>query len=237
MYVCRLCPETAFKWQSCLYKHFLINHFNEQIRSLLPKEEPFKCPKCEYSAKQKHILMLHFGITHKVVLKLIEEAAAQGQPMILKASAEDLQISTSSAAAKATSKNSSSEKLVTEKAFNCPLCPLSISHGLKRGHLVKHFYAQLSAEVALKSASSESSPFECHLCRHVAIDRKSLVRHVGVIHGLVDSYIKDYLPDQDLKSDSYNQQSLFNDQPKEEFLNQVTSGAECRLCERPQFFR
>ena len=61
-------------------------------------------------------------------------------------------------------------QITTDKAFQCPMCPLLISHPLKRNHLVKHFYAQLSAEVATKSSASEA-PFECHLCRHVAVDR------------------------------------------------------------------
>ena len=84
MYKCRMCPETAFKWQSCLYKHFLINHFNEKIRSFLPEKEPFKCPKCEYVAKQKYILLLHYGITHKIVIKYLEEEeAARGLSMVV----------------------------------------------------------------------------------------------------------------------------------------------------------
>ena len=72
MYKCRMCPQTAFKWQSCLYKHFLMNHFNEKIRSqLVLDKEPFKCPKCEYTAKLRHVLLLHYGITHKVVAKMV----------------------------------------------------------------------------------------------------------------------------------------------------------------------
>ena len=70
----------------------------------------------------------------------------------------------------ASSKQPQPQPQITDKAFQCPMCPLLISHPLKRNHLVKHFYAQLSAEVATKAAASEA-PFECHLCRHVSVDR------------------------------------------------------------------
>ena len=59
-YACRLCPETAFKWQSTLYKHCLITHFSDQIRRMLPSEAPFKCPKCDYVAKQRYVHPVFF---------------------------------------------------------------------------------------------------------------------------------------------------------------------------------
>ena len=84
-----MCPEQAFKWQSALYKHFLINHFNEQVRNMLPSTEPFQCPKCEHVAKTKFHLLVHFGIVHKVVLKLLEQAEKEGQNLIVKAMHKD----------------------------------------------------------------------------------------------------------------------------------------------------
>ena len=61
-YKCRMCPNTAFKWQSCLYKHLLISHFSEKIKSIMPKiptkDSKWLCPmeNCDYEAKLKHIL-------------------------------------------------------------------------------------------------------------------------------------------------------------------------------------
>merc|ERR1711862_328121 len=60
-FACRLCPGTAFKWQSEFYKHCLMNHFSEQIQILAPAEAPFKCPKCEYIAKARYSLYIHIG--------------------------------------------------------------------------------------------------------------------------------------------------------------------------------
>ena len=32
LYPCQFCPESAFKWQSVLYKHWVFKHFNDEIR-------------------------------------------------------------------------------------------------------------------------------------------------------------------------------------------------------------
>ena len=94
-YKCRMCPSTAFKWQSCLYKHLLISHFSEKIKGMMPKNPPLICPmeNCEYEAKLKHILMIHVGITHKLLLKWVDEEAEanDGKSMIvLSKSTEEL---------------------------------------------------------------------------------------------------------------------------------------------------
>ena len=33
-----------------------------------------KCPKCEYVGKTRHTVLLHYGITHRIVVKYIDEA-------------------------------------------------------------------------------------------------------------------------------------------------------------------
>ena len=108
----------------------------------------------------KLILMLVFQFS-----KVEEEAAANnGVSLVVQTKITELPSSVSSQplALQSTTK-------VADKAFQCPICPMKISHALKRNHLVKHFYAQLSTEIALNGASEP--PFECHLCRHVAIDK------------------------------------------------------------------
>ena len=202
-YACRLCPETSFKWQSELYKHCLINHFNEEIRAMLPTntEPPFKCPKCDYHSKQKYALILHIGISHKVVLQFIEEAMKSnqslgGQSMIISRKSEAPPIIFSKNPVAQRSRFSDANSTVNQSSplsYNCPLCSLSVSNALKRHHLTKHFYVQLSAEIATKSgASSSEPPFECHLCHHVALTYNALIKHVGIFHKLVDKYIDDY---------------------------------------------
>ena len=164
LYACRVCPETAFKWQSGLYKHFLINHFNEQIRSMLPEKEPFKCPKCDYTAKAKYALVVHFGITHKMVLTMLEQAAQQGQNLVMKTvHKEDQENNSIVAQLQSSTQNLTSKSM----AFQCPYCPLKVSFALRRNHLTKHFYAQLSAEIAKNSQCSDEPPYSCYLCRHI----------------------------------------------------------------------
>lgn len=152
--------------------------------------------------------------------------------------------------------STSKQSLSRERVFDCPLCPLSISHGLRRNHLAKHFYAQLSAEVASKSASSAEAPFECHLCRHVAITRNGLIKHVGVVHQLVDQYVKDYNP-----LTTSNDNTVVTSEAAAAGGGATVAGTvkteelptsastllpmsattnkqfECRLCDNPQFFR
>ena len=112
-------------------------------------------------------------------------------------------------------------------AFQCPFCPLKVSFGLRRNHLAKHFYAQLSAEVAEKSQCSEEPPYSCYLCRHVAMDRNGLIKHVGVTHKVVDQFVKDSV------------EAFQGPQVKdsEDSQSKNTHGVECRLCDKPQHFR
>ena len=220
LYACKMCPETAFKWQSGLYKHFLINHFNEQIRSMLPASEPYKCPKCEYVAKAKYALLVHVGIAHKMVLTLLEQAAEKGQNLIVKAVHKEENTPSKFNIVQPILVNAN-ENL----AFQCPFCPLKVSFGLRRNHLAKHFYAQLSAEVAEKSPCSEEPPFSCYLCRHVALDRNSLIKHVGVTHKVVDQFIKD------------SNVTLEDSAEVNDITPPPQHGVECRLCDKPQSFR
>ena len=145
--------------------------------------------------------------------------------------------------------STSKQSLSRERAFDCPLCPLSISHGLRRNHLAKHFYAQLSAEVASKSASSAEAPFECHLCRHVAITRNGLIKHVGVVHQLVDPLTTstDNTVVTSEASAADDGATVVGAVKTEELptsastLHPVSATTnkhlECRLCDNPQFFR
>ena len=51
------------------------------------KDSKWLCPmeNCDYEAKLKHILMIHVGITHKLLLKWVDEEAEanDGKSMIV----------------------------------------------------------------------------------------------------------------------------------------------------------
>lgn len=201
---------------------------------MLPDQEPFKCPKCDYSHTKKYVLMLHFGITHKEVLKLIEEASKKmGESMIVLNKTSSVPALVHQKSKAQPKKPSTGSNL----AFDCPMCSLSISPGHKRQHLAKHFYAQLSSEVS----SQLEPPFECHLCRHVAINRHCLIKHVAVAHQLVDQYVKDYLSSDTAEDSDTNMLEVKVEsceaEPLEAQRPANVNGIECRLCDKPQFFK
>ena len=190
LYYCVFCPGASFKWQSELYKHCLFKHFNEEIKANIADEPPFKCPenKCEYIGATKTAALCHYGITHKVVAKHIEEAIKK-DPSLEMAKAS---IATTSSLSHIPTRGRGSLKPPGEDyeaPFKCLMCNLSVSSGQRNAHLCRHFHDILSADLPVKA------PFECpkEKCRFVGIDRLTLIRHYGGYHGLVDQYLKDYL--------------------------------------------
>ena len=58
------------------------------------------------------------------------------------------------------------------------------------------------------------------------MDRNSLIKHVGVTHKVVDRFVKDY------------QEMDVKDEPNDGSAPALnTSNVECRLCDKPQYFR
>ena len=191
LYYCVFCPGASFKWQSELYKHCLFRHFHEEIKANISGDPPFRCPesKCEYIGATKTAALCHYGITHKVVAKHIQEAIKKDPS--LEMAKTSITASTPSLSNLPTrgrgSRNIPSEDY--EAPFKCLMCTLSVSSGQRNAHLCRHFHDALSADLPVKA------PFECpnEKCRFVGIDRLTLIRHYGGYHGLVDQYLKDYL--------------------------------------------
>ena len=68
------------------------------------------------------------------------------------------------------------------------MCSLSVATTAGRdSHLTKHFEKYLVADLP------SQAPFACPLCRYVARDKRSLVKHYGTYHGVVKQYFRDYL--------------------------------------------
>ena len=65
-YNCKFCSE-EFKWQYELLKHCVFRHFLDDIKKDLPDEFPAKCPKCEFTGRNRSTLVLHYGVTHRVI--------------------------------------------------------------------------------------------------------------------------------------------------------------------------
>ena len=102
-----------------------------------------------------------------MVLTMLEQAAQQGQNLVVKAVHEEDHSSNTSVIAKLQQTSSTQNLSSKSMAFQCPYCPLKVSFALRRNHLTKHFYAQLSAEIATNSQCSDEPPYCCYLCRHI----------------------------------------------------------------------
>ena len=165
-YNCKFCPE-EFKWQYELLKHCVFRHFLDDIRKELPDEFPAKCPKCEFTARNRPTLVLHYAVSHRVIQKLIEDAAQN--------KTDGLAIAGRAASASA-AQAAPSQQSQAEKPFSCPLCSLKISARQQMDHLCTHFNERLSERLP------QAAPFACPDCRFVGTDRRRLVRHYGGFH-------------------------------------------------------
>ena len=69
---CPICKSTFLKDEDFLY-HAAESHFADKLKTDLPQVAPFKCPKCPIICKDLQRLVLHYGLTHNMVLKLLNE--------------------------------------------------------------------------------------------------------------------------------------------------------------------
>ena len=69
---CPICKSTFLKDGDFLH-HAAESHFADKLKTDLPQVAPFKCPKCPIICKDLQRLVLHYGLTHNMVLKLLNE--------------------------------------------------------------------------------------------------------------------------------------------------------------------
>ena len=181
-YNCKFCSE-EFKWQYELLKHCVFRHFLDDIKKDLPDEFPAKCPKCEFTGRNRSTLVLHYGVTHRVIQKLIEDAQSNPESV-----ANKLRAPPRGATAAATSASASQQSQV-ERPFSCPLCSLKVSRRQQMDHLCTHFSERLSQRLPA------AGPFACPDCRFVGTDRRRLVRHYGGHHGHAHALLVEHLRD------------------------------------------
>lgn len=184
---------------------------------------PFQCPKCEYVGSNKTMILLHYGITHKVALKFVEKALSEGKMIqhVSDVSADAGAATALTAVVKRSMSSSQLPGIVAASAFKCPMCTLTLSHSSRSDHLSKHFYDSLSADLPL------SVPFSCPKmnCRFVAVDRMSLVRHYGNYHGVSDKLLREYLIRTGADCSAVTVRDRCDDIA-------AKIGVECRLCEQ-----
>ena len=71
---CKLCSVKS-RGMSEHLRHLSKVHFKHKLLSEMPKTAPYKCPwsGCEVTKKDRFNLALHYGMSHKMALKLVQE--------------------------------------------------------------------------------------------------------------------------------------------------------------------
>ena len=71
---CKICAVKS-RGMSEYLKHLSKVHFKHKLLSEMPKQAPYKCPwpSCEVTKKDRFNLALHYGMIHKMALKLVQE--------------------------------------------------------------------------------------------------------------------------------------------------------------------
>ena len=166
------CPvqgcNATFTSPSVLLRHATDKHFVDRFARELPQAPPFLCPMCGQSTQDQISLIRHWGVAHKMALKVINEQ--MGRPncfdaTILKTFA------------------------VAGVRENCPLCK-----GCFQGRqlLLRHL-----ADTHFKDRMCNGIPdqegliYKCPQCNHIARDRQSFVRHYGIVHKMVIKYLNE----------------------------------------------
>ena len=73
-YNCKVCAYQC-RGLSEYLKHLSKIHFKHKLLSMVPTTSPYKCPwqGCEMVKKDRFSISLHYGVTHKVALKLMQD--------------------------------------------------------------------------------------------------------------------------------------------------------------------
>jgi hypothetical protein len=73
-YDCKICAVKS-KGMTEYLRHLSKVHFKHKLLSCVPKTSPFKCPAkdCDVTKKDRFNIALHYGMTHKIVLNLLQE--------------------------------------------------------------------------------------------------------------------------------------------------------------------
>ena len=79
-YPCALCSTETFRWQFDLYKHYATQHFYDELASQLQLEAgpPYKCLQCSVTTETEKQILIHYGLTHKAVQKILQKTVGVG---------------------------------------------------------------------------------------------------------------------------------------------------------------
>ena len=163
---CKLCGK-YFTSPRYMWGHMGDEHFQKELDADLPKEAPFKCPKCpgdnQYTGADLRTLRVHYGTRHKAVMPLLAKQ--------LNIPLEELK----------------REYLPAGDTGNtCQFCGKSffsqmdyLKHSLL--HVRKRVYQDLP----------ENEPYLCPKCPFTGGSRITLLLHYGLQHNVVAELLKE----------------------------------------------
>lgn len=147
-------------------RHAAEKHYIEQIKHELPQDTPFQCPACDFVGKELKLLIRHYGVKHEVVLRILNERAGKPNscdPDILK------QFETSD-----------------NQREVCPMCKSNFGG---RYMLLRHL-ADCHYRERLCQGLQQGDVYKCPSCNHESKDKGGFVRHYGLVHKMVQKWLR-----------------------------------------------
>jgi hypothetical protein len=165
---CPICQST-FLNSVHFIRHAADKHFMERLRNDLPHFSPFKCPLCPFEGKDLKLLVRHYGMTHKMVLKLLNERAGIHD-----------------------SYDESILRTLETHESNRETCPLCSSNFGGRYMLLRHL-ADCHFRERLCQGVQHGEVYKCPFpdCNHSSKDKGGFVRHYGLVHKMVQKWLRE----------------------------------------------
>ena len=162
---CKLCGK-YFTSARYMWTHMGDEHFEKELNSELPKEAPWKCPKCPndsaYEGADLRTLRVHYGTRHKAVMPHLAKH--------LNISLRDLQ---------------AEFRPPNEIARTCQFCHKPFyNHMDFMKHLILHVRDTIYEDLP------DCEPYVCPRCTFTGNTRITLLLHYGLQHNVLQDLLK-----------------------------------------------
>ncbi len=218
---CKLCESLPIlKSNVDFLRHLTDVHFLEEVSAEVPNERSntnvedsssktaaFKCDRCDYSAMNRLILINHYGVTHRLTVKLYFEAMG----------IQDEDWQTTEMFADVGKRPSSSEPRKCQPLrLPCRVCGVVLLENELITHLANSHFSDLVTSVP------KQPPFKCPLCPHFSESYERCLKHFGFYHQKFqhESMVKAEEENHSFQHDDENSnQAILRDEALEEGSN------------------
>ena len=164
---CPICNSTFLNGTHFL-RHAADKHFMDQLKIDMPKSPPWQCPFCDFNGKDLKLLVRHYGLTHKMVLKLLNERVG------IMNSFDDAILK--------------QYETCQENRDKCPLC---VSTFGTRYMLLRHLADCHFKDKLIVNLPKGTEIYKCPECNHESKDKGSFARHLGLVHKKIQQWLKE----------------------------------------------